>query len=127
MRHKRTLRYGRLRGLEMIDKPTESKEMSSAISPPISPPISLDPGLTERVLRVVAANQKLVADKVTIDSTFEQLGMDSLDGVNLVFAIEEEFDLSIPDEAAKSIRSVRQMAEGVAQLLEQKTGNGAKA
>ena len=81
--------------------------------------------LVERIRAVIAKNQRCEVDKVTIDSTFEELGMDSLDGVNLLFAVEEEFDISISDEDAKSIRTVRQMVEGVEKLLQAKAGNAA--
>ena len=79
-----------------------------------------NPDVTARVLKVVAANQRIPADAVTLDSTFEELKMDSLDGVNLVFAVEEEFDISIPDDAAKSLRNVREVVDGVTALLSQK-------
>jgi acyl carrier protein len=70
-----------------------------------------------RVIRVIAETQHIPAQRVTADSTFEQLGIDSLDGINILFAVENEFGISVPDEAAKSIRSVRDMAEGVERLL----------
>ncbi|MGV0101817.1 acyl carrier protein [Nostoc sp. DSM 114167] len=47
-------------------------------------------------------------DKVTPQAQFmEDLGADSLDTVELVMALEEEFDIEIPDEAAEKIRSVQ--------------------
>lgn len=73
--------------------------------------------LVTRVLSKIAATQRLPLDKVTIDSTFEDLGIDSLDGINVIFAIEDEFDISIPDAAAQSIRSVREMVEGIGTLV----------
>lgn len=73
--------------------------------------------LTERVISVVTATQRLEPGKVTLDSTFEELGIDSLDGVNILFAIENEFNINIPDDAAKTIRTVREMAEGVEKLV----------
>ncbi len=60
--------------------------------------------------------------KITINSTFEELGIDSLDGVNILFGVEEAFNINIPDEAAQQIRSVRQMVEGIDKLL---AGGGA--
>ena len=45
-------------------------------------------------------------DKITLDSTFEDLGADSLDVVELVMALEEEFDLEIADEDVDSINSI---------------------
>ncbi len=73
--------------------------------------------VTEKILSLVAAVKRLPKDKVTLDSSFEELGIDSLDGINLIFEVEGAFDVSIPDEQARSIKSVRQMVEGVNVLL----------
>ena len=73
--------------------------------------------LTERVLKTIAAAQRIPVERVKIDSTFEELGIDSMDGVNILFALENEFNITIPDEAAKQIRSIREMVEGVEKLL----------
>ena len=70
-----------------------------------------------RVIRVIAETQHIAEDGISADSTFEQLGIDSLDGINILFGIENEFGINVPDDAAKSIRSVRDMAEGVEKLL----------
>src|SRR5580693_8622465 len=80
--------------------------------------------LTGRVLRIIAETQRKDPAQVTIDSSFEELGIDSMDGVNIVFALENEFDINVPDEEVKSIRSVRDMVEGVRTLVEQKTLQG---
>jgi acyl carrier protein len=72
--------------------------------------------LTQRVLKVIADSQKLPPEKVTIDSTFEELGIDSLDGVNILFALENEFNISIPDEGVQSLRTMRQMVEALDKL-----------
>jgi acyl carrier protein len=56
-------------------------------------------------------------ESVTIDSTFEDLKIDSLDGINILFELEGEFDVDIPDDEAKRIRSVREMVVGIETLL----------
>ena len=76
--------------------------------------------LIERVRLVIAKSNRIPLESVTIDSTFEGLGMDSLDRMNLLFALEEEFDISIPDEEAKSISSVRAVAAGIDTILSNK-------
>src|ERR1700689_3460946 len=76
--------------------------------------------LTERVLRIIAETQRKDPAQVTIDSSFEELGIDSMDGVNIIFALENEFDINVPDEEVKNIRSVRDMVEGVRKLVEQR-------
>jgi len=73
--------------------------------------------LIQKVRTVIANTQRIPIETITIDSSFEELGIDSMDGVNILFALENEFNITIPDEAAKQIRNVRQMIEGVEKLL----------
>jgi acyl carrier protein len=75
--------------------------------------------LTDRVRGIIAASQHLPQEKVAADSTFEELGIDSLDGINILFAVESEFNINIPDDAAQNIRSVRDVVDGIAKLLDQ--------
>ena len=73
--------------------------------------------LVKRVITVVAETQRIPAEQISIDSTFLELGLDSLDGINLIFALENEFNVSIPDEAAREIKDIRGLCEGIAALL----------
>ena len=73
--------------------------------------------LIQRVCRVIAATKHIPAETVTIDSEFEQIGVDSMDAVEILFALENEFDVSIPDDAAREVRNVRSLCEGVAKLV----------
>jgi acyl carrier protein len=70
-----------------------------------------------RIRTVIANSQRIPIENVTIDSAFKDLGIDSMDAVNILFGLEGEFDINIPDEEAKEIRTVRQMAEGVEKLI----------
>ena len=76
--------------------------------------------LGEHVIRVIARSQRLPVESINLDSTFEELKIDSLDGINIVFEIEKEFDIEIPDEGVQNLRSVRETVAGVRQLLEAK-------
>jgi acyl carrier protein len=96
----------------MGDDPTPQVPATSATA--------MSEDLKARVLKVIAKTQRIPLETVSIDSTFEELKIDSLDGINLIFALESEFNVDIPDEDARSIKTVRQMAEGVAQLVAQK-------
>jgi acyl carrier protein len=75
--------------------------------------------LTQRVLTIIAETQRKDPALVTIDSSFEELGIDSMDGVNIIFALENEFNINVPDEEVKNIRSIRDMVEGVRRLTAQ--------
>ena len=77
--------------------------------------------LIERVRKVIATSKRIPEERVTIDSAFEELGIDSMDAVEILFALENEFDISIPDEEVKTVRNVRQMVEGVERLLAAKS------
>ena len=81
---------------------------------------SVSPGVLERVRRTLADTQKLPLELVTPEATFEQLNIDSLDGINILFALENEFDINIPDESARLVRDVRQLAVGVQKLIDAK-------
>jgi acyl carrier protein len=74
--------------------------------------------LTQRILRIIAETQRKDPAQVTIDSSFEELGIDSMDGINIIFALENEFNINVPDEEVKNIRSVRDVVEGVIRLIE---------
>ncbi len=62
----------------------------------------------ERLTEIIAQQLGVDADNVTPDASFmEDLGADSLDTVELVMALEEEFDLEIPDSDAEKIQTVQ--------------------
>ena len=77
--------------------------------------------LIQRVTKVIATSKRIPVETVTIDSEFVQLGIDSMDAVEILFAMENEFDISIPDEEVRNVRNVREMCEGVAKLVEAKS------
>jgi acyl carrier protein len=76
--------------------------------------------LSNRVLRVIAEAQKVPLETVTIDKTFADLKIDSLDGINIVFGLENEFGINIPDDGVENMRSVRDAVDGVRKLVDQK-------
>lgn len=71
-----------------------------------------------RVIACIAKTQHVPVETVTLDATFEQLNIDSLDGINILFALENEFNVSIPDNAAQEVKTIRDMALGVHKLVE---------
>jgi acyl carrier protein len=63
----------------------------------------------ERVIEIVAEQLGVSKDQVTPETSFvNDLGADSLDTVELVMELEEEFDINIPDDAAEKIQTVGQ-------------------
>jgi acyl carrier protein len=76
--------------------------------------------LEARVMAVIAKTQHIPPETLTIESTFVDLNIDSLDGLQILFALEEEFNIDIPDDAGREITSVRQAVAGVSELLARK-------
>ena len=64
--------------------------------------------IEEQVKSIVAEQLDVKEDEVTNDASFvDDLGADSLDTVELVMALEEEFETEIPDEEAEKITTVQ--------------------
>ncbi|KAL1451803.1 hypothetical protein WDU94_006145 [Cyamophila willieti] len=71
--------------------------------------------ITQRVLKVVKAYDKVTADKLTPDSHFiNDLGLDSLDHVEVIMAMEDEFGFEIPDREAEKLLHVKDVIRYIA-------------
>jgi len=68
--------------------------------------------LFERVKKIIADKLEVEEGKITMDASFHQdLGADSLDTYELVYAIEEEFNIKIEDEKANEFETVKDAYE----------------
>ena len=77
--------------------------------------------LFQKLKKLIADNLEIDADKISMDSNFRQdLGADSLETYELVYAIEEELGISIPDEKANEFETVRDALEFIQSQLEKK-------
>ena len=74
--------------------------------------------LQDKVCKILAENLSVPEDQVTVDSRFqEDLDADSLDLVEAVLALEEEFGVTIPEEEMEGVRTVGQAVQLVASKL----------
>jgi len=79
--------------------------------------------LTDKIIEIIAEQAVLETSDVTLESTLEDLGIDSLGLVESIFAIEEEFDITVPFNANEpsnsdfDISSVSKIIEGVTRLV----------
>lgn len=72
----------------------------------------------ERLKKIIAEQLNVDEDIITPESSFkDDLGADSLDIVELVMAVEEEFDIEFPDEDAEKISTVADAAEYISSML----------
>jgi acyl carrier protein len=75
-----------------------------------------------QLIEIIARKKKLDPSVITLDSTFEELGMDSLDAADLLFTVEDAFGIVVEDDAAQSMRTVRQVVDGIRQLVSKRAG-----
>ena len=74
--------------------------------------------IADRVKKIVVEHLGVEEDKVTESASFiDDLGADSLDTVELVMALEEEFETEIPDEEAEKITTVQQAVDYISSHL----------
>ena len=68
----------------------------------------MDAELFDKMKKLIAHRLEIEEDKITLESSFRQdLGADSLDTYELVYAIEEELGITIPDEKANEFETVK--------------------
>ena len=81
--------------------------------------------VTDKIFEIIAEQAVLETSDVTMESTLEDLGIDSLGLVESIFAIEEEFDITVPFNANEptnsdfNISSISKIIEGVERLLKE--------
>ncbi|MGM0369140.1 MAG: acyl carrier protein [Bacillota bacterium] len=73
--------------------------------------------VAEKVKEIIAEELALDLEEVTEDATFDDLGADSLDIVEVVMAFEDEFDVAIPDEDAEDIGTVQDAIDYIEEIL----------
>jgi acyl carrier protein len=73
--------------------------------------------LADRVIAAIARAQHLPRESVTLDSTFDDLRIDSLAAVSVVCDLENEFDISVPNDEVVGLRTVRDVVDALARHL----------
>lgn len=72
--------------------------------------------IADRIVEIIADQVKLPKEQITPEAAFEtDLGFDSLEQVEFIMAIEEAFNIEVPDEEAEQIKTVQQAVSKVEQ------------
>jgi acyl carrier protein len=77
-------------------------------------------------IALIAKQKSLSPDQIHLESTFDELGLDSLDRVSLAFDIEEKYEIEIPEDKLGQIKTVNDMVTGIEEALRRK-GAGSQA
>ncbi len=75
----------------------------------------------ENTLKTSIAQQKMISvEDITLDSSLEDLGITSLDAISLVFDVEDKYGVEVPNKELKSIKTLRDIVDGVDDLIQTK-------
>jgi len=73
--------------------------------------------VAEKVIATLASVKRIPAEKITLETNLQELGIDSLDVFTLLFELENAFHISIPDDDVRSIRTVSDVVAGIKKIL----------
>lgn len=73
--------------------------------------------VAEKVIETLASVKRIPAEKITLETNLQELGIDSLDVFTLLFELENAFKISIPDDDVRSIRTVSDIVAGIKKIL----------
>jgi acyl carrier protein len=79
--------------------------------------------VAEKVVSVIAKVKGVAPEQIALDSTFQELKIDSMTGVAIIYELEDAFDVTISNEDAVQIRTVRQVVERLEQHLAAQSGD----
>ena len=73
--------------------------------------------VAEKVIATLASVKRIPADKITVDTNLQEMGIDSLDVFTLLFELENAFKITIPDDDVRSIKTVGDIVTGIKKIL----------
>lgn len=76
--------------------------------------------LQRAVVAAIAERKKIDPASVHLDSSLVDLGIDSLDGIDLIFAFEDQYRIAIPDNVVQQMKTVRDVADALARELDKR-------
>ena len=77
--------------------------------------------IVDECIALIAKQKSITPDQIRLDSTFDELALDSLDRVSLAFDIEEKYEIEIPEDKLGQIKTVNDMITGIEEALRQKS------
>lgn len=80
--------------------------------------------IASHCIEIIAKSKSIPPESIKLDSTFDELNIDSLDKINISFEVEEAFNIEIPDDALGSLKTVGDVVNGVIMLQQKKAAAG---
>jgi acyl carrier protein len=82
--------------------------------------------LAEKVLSALGSIKHIPRETISLETSLQDLELDSLDKITLLFELELHLDLSIPDEEFRSVRTVSDVVEAISKLMAKSSPHRAK-
>jgi acyl carrier protein len=74
--------------------------------------------ILEKIATVISSKKGVNKELINIDSSFDELGLDSLDAVELIADLEDEFNVTIPNIELQNIKTVKQAVSGLQKAMQ---------
>lgn len=71
----------------------------------------------EKIATLLSTKKGVNKELIKIDSSFEELGLDSLDSIELIADLEEEFNVTIPNTELQDIKTIRHAVDGLTKAM----------
>jgi acyl carrier protein len=78
--------------------------------------------LEQQVITIIAGAKNLDPSTLSSATTMEELALDSLDGMSIIFDLENAFEIEIPEDAPEKARTIGDLVEGVRELVAARGG-----
>ena len=76
--------------------------------------------ILDAVVAAVARQKNISPSKIQPETSLEEIGISSLDAITIVYEIEDAFDVEVPNENLESLKTVQDIVDGVAELMDTK-------
>ncbi|HEB95843.1 MAG TPA: histidine kinase [Sedimenticola thiotaurini] len=77
----------------------------------------MDEKVYNAIVKAIATQKHIDGASIERESTLEQLGISSLDAITIVYEIEEQFDVEVPNDALENLKTVQDIVDGIGALV----------
>lgn len=112
---------------QMPDLPVDDLQNTESAGP-TSWPILPEPGMLDRIIAIIAKEAVIAPELIKPDSTLDTLGLVSIDVVNILMGVEEEFDTYVPmSNELQEVRNLHDLIKVVAEQMAREAAEKAAA
>ena len=73
--------------------------------------------ISDKLIQIISNEFNISEDKIKMDSTLKSLELDSIDGIELIMAIDDEFEIDIPEEEYEGVKTLNELINLIKKFL----------